>query len=154
MDGTLRRSLSGASVGRAPRLRRVRSGRTQHVDWLHDHERNNSLTSTEHSFLIRRNTQQTRRTHAPLMSNVSNQNTRCFAIIRRRLTSNDALPPLKACEIAWVVHSLNVRSVAHHKPELSVLIWHFGSSHLYSRAEPKHTIAFCDASCPLPACQV
>jgi hypothetical protein len=46
---------------------------------------------TERSFLIRLNIRQHPRTHALLMSNSSDEYSRYLAILRRRLTSNDAL---------------------------------------------------------------
>jgi hypothetical protein len=59
-----------------------------------------STADAEHSFLIRANTRQHLRKHAPLMSTSSAEDRRFVAIIRRRLTLNDALPPLKTCGIA------------------------------------------------------
>jgi hypothetical protein len=56
--------------------------------------------AAEHSFLIRRNSRRTLRKHAPLISNSSDEDIRYFAIIRRRLASNDGLPPLKTFGIA------------------------------------------------------
>jgi hypothetical protein len=51
-------------------------------------------------FNIAFNTWQNAREHAPLISNSSNEDVWYFAIIRRRLNSNDALPSLKTCGIA------------------------------------------------------
>jgi hypothetical protein len=77
-----------------------------------------SLSSTEHSFLIRFNTQQIYPKNAPLISNSSDEYILYFAIIRRHFASNDSLPPLKTCGIAWVFLCLNESSVAHHQPKL------------------------------------
>jgi hypothetical protein len=72
----------------------------------------------EHSFLGRRNTRQNITQHAPLISNSSDEDSRYFAIIRRSLTSNDGLPPFKACGIASMFNCLHESSVAHRPPNL------------------------------------
>jgi hypothetical protein len=71
-----------------------------------------------HSFLIRRNTWQQKRKHAPLISNSPGDDIRYCSIIRCCLTSNDGLPPLKTCGTTQVFHCLNESSVAHHQPKL------------------------------------
>jgi hypothetical protein len=58
------------------------------------------------------------RKRAPLISNSSDEDIRYFAIMRCRLTSNDALPPLKTCGIAQVFPCINESSVAYHQPKL------------------------------------
>jgi hypothetical protein len=58
------------------------------------------MVFTEHSFLIRPDARKNLRKHAPLISIASDEDIWYFAIIRRRLTSTDALPPLKTCGIA------------------------------------------------------
>jgi hypothetical protein len=73
---------------------------------------------TEHSFLFRPTARKNQRKHTPLISNSSDEDIRYFAIIRRRLTSTDALPPFKTFGIAPVFHCLNESSVAHHPPML------------------------------------
>jgi hypothetical protein len=55
---------------------------------------------TEQVFRIRSNPRQHIRKQALRMSNSSDEDIWYFAIIRRRLTSSDALPPLKTCGIA------------------------------------------------------
>jgi hypothetical protein len=72
----------------------------------------------EHSFLIRRIAFRNIRKRAPLISNSSIQDIRYFVIIRFRLTSNDGLPPLNTCGIAWVLRCLTDSSVVHHQPKL------------------------------------
>jgi hypothetical protein len=77
-----------------------------------------TVECTEHSFLIRRNTRQHIQKHAYVISNSSYEDSRYFAIIRRRLTSNDGLPLLKTCGIALVLYCLFESYVAHHQPNL------------------------------------
>jgi hypothetical protein len=54
-------------------------------------------SATEHSFQIRLNTLHNIRTHAPLISNSSDDDIWYFALVRRRLVANDGLPPLRPC---------------------------------------------------------
>jgi hypothetical protein len=56
------------------------------------------------------------RKHTPLISNASDEDSWYVAIIRRRLTSNDVLPPLETCGSASVFRRLNENYVAHHQP--------------------------------------
>jgi hypothetical protein len=58
--------------------------------------------ATQHSFLICLSARQNQRNHAPLISSPSDEDSKYFAIIRRRLTWNDALPHLKTVGIANV----------------------------------------------------
>jgi hypothetical protein len=62
------------------------SGSMRHVDWFLPTPRlpgciSRTITSAEHSFLIRPKTRQHRRKHAPLSSNSSHEDSRYFAII-------------------------------------------------------------------------
>jgi hypothetical protein len=69
---------------------------------------------TEQSFLIRPNTRQTLRKYAPLISNSSHEDSRYFANIRRRLTSNDGCKIQGKCAVARVRHAL---------PDVAMLFW-------------------------------
>jgi hypothetical protein len=57
-------------------------------------------------------------THALLISSSSGEDMRYLGFRRSRLTSNDGLPPLETCGIAYVFHRPNDSYVAHRQPKL------------------------------------
>jgi hypothetical protein len=88
------------------------------MPWFHKDQTTHDGRRTEHLFLICPNTWKNIGKHAPLISNSSDEDSRYVAIIRRRLTSDDALPRFKMCGFAFVFQCLNESSVAHHQPKL------------------------------------